>query len=89
MCELQKSHTANYKYCEERIEYLKKMETVRNRNRKQSTQILSNINSFQNSPELYNLNFPTLQKSVSQKAPAHQLKLTTSIQSSVFKSKRI
>jgi hypothetical protein len=46
------------------------METVRNRNRKQSTQILSNINSFQNSPELYNLNFPSLQKSVSQKAPA-------------------
>jgi hypothetical protein len=65
-----KSHTANFKNCDERIEYLKRLRKIQNRNRK--THPTQNSTNFYSvfTPELYNANFPSLQNNVSRDIPA-------------------
>jgi hypothetical protein len=50
---------------------MRRLENIRNRNKKiQSTIYTSNFNTFKNCPELYGVNFPTIQKNASQNMPA-------------------
>jgi hypothetical protein len=66
-----KAHTANYKGCEERILYLKRLEAIRNRNRKiQTNRNPTNSFLFKDSPDLYNANFPSINNNRSLNSPA-------------------
>lgn len=66
-----KAHTANYKGCEERILYQKRLEVMRNRNRKiQNNQNPTNSFLFKDSPDLYNANFPSINNNRSLNSPA-------------------
>jgi hypothetical protein len=82
-----KAHTSNYKGCEERIKYLKRLEAIRNRNQKiQMNRNPSNSYLFQNSPELYNTHFPSIHNNRSLNGPAWKEENTYTQNSKAFKS---